>query len=195
MIAADQTKISMNEFLAMVYAPENTNRRLELINGEIAEKVTKKRHGRVSGKLIGALDRYFEANPIGYVENEVLYRDPQDPENAFKPDISVCGNDYSGGNDDEYAFPFPWIAVEIKSESNTYVELRNKAAYYLAHGVKLVWLLYPLKRLMEVYTPTSIEFLMENEMLTGGDVLPGFNVAVKMLFPVAQGIEDVPDDE
>ena len=49
----------------------------------------------------------------------------------------------------------------------------------------MVWLIFPEKRLVEVYQPEAdIEILNENDTLNGGDVLPGFTLAVKDIFAV-----------
>lgn len=67
--------------------------------------------------------------------------------------------------------------------------MRDTAAYYLANGVRLVWLVYPNYRLVEVYrSGADIEILGEEDMLTGGDVLPGFELPVRKVFadPLAE---------
>jgi Uma2 family endonuclease len=83
----------------------------------------------------------------------------------------------------------PDLAVEIKSPDDTVKELREKAAYYLANGARLVWLIYPAKHMVEVYTPDGdVEILVEGDLLTGGDVLPGFSLPVAEVFadPLAE---------
>ena len=83
----------------------------------------------------------------------------------------------------------PDVAVEIKSPDDTINEMRDTAAYYLANGSRLVWLVYPNYRLIEVYRPdTDVEILGEEEILTGGDVLPGFELSVREVFsdPLAE---------
>ena len=83
----------------------------------------------------------------------------------------------------------PDLAVEIKSPDDTVKEMREKAAYYLAHGVRLVWLVYPHKRLVEVYRPDAdVEILAVGDVLTGGEVLPGFSIPVADVFadPLAE---------
>jgi Uma2 family endonuclease len=61
--------------------------------------------------------------------------------------------------------------------------MRDTAAYYLANGSRLVWLVYPNYRLIEVYRPDAdIVILGEEDTLTGGDVLPGFELPVREVF-------------
>jgi len=56
---------------------------------------------------------------------------------------------------------------------------------YLAVGV-VVWLIDPVARTVEIYTPGhAVVTLNDGQTLSGGDVLPGFSVPVKDLFPTA----------
>ncbi len=78
---------------------------------------------------------------------------------------------------------FPDLAVEVKSPGDSYRQMREKAAYYLANGTKLVWLVYPEKRLVEVYRADGdIQILTGDDTLDGGDVLPGFSMTVSDIF-------------
>ena len=83
----------------------------------------------------------------------------------------------------------PDLAIEIKSPDDTIQEMRDTAAYYLANGSRLVWLVYPNYRLIEVYRlGADIQILGEEDTLTGGDVLPGFELPVREVFadPLAE---------
>ncbi len=64
--------------------------------------------------------------------------------------------------------------------------MREKAAYYIANGSRMVWLLYPEKRLIEIFQPAAdIQILTEADTLNGGDVLPGFMLPVRDAFAVS----------
>jgi Uma2 family endonuclease len=68
----------------------------------------------------------------------------------------------------------PDLAVEIKSPDDSVRQMRDKAAYYLANGAEMVWLVFPAQRLVEVYTPDDeVQILVEGDVLTAGDLLPG----------------------
>ncbi len=61
--------------------------------------------------------------------------------------------------------------------------MRAKASYYLANGTRLVWLVLPEKRLVEVYRADGeVDILTENDTLSGDDVLPGFALPVQAIF-------------
>jgi Uma2 family endonuclease len=47
----------------------------------------------------------------------------------------------------------------------------------------MVWLVFPQKQLIEVYRPDAdVVILTADDMLEGGDVLPGFTLPVKDIF-------------
>ena len=86
--------------------------------------------------------------------------------------------------DDEIPTVAPLVAVEIKSPSNSYDDLRDKAVKYMAHGRQMVILAFSVPREIEVYQPgQDVQTQTTEDTLDGGDVLPGFAVAVNDLFP------------
>ena len=84
----------------------------------------------------------------------------------------------------------PDLAVEILSPSNTEREMIRKRHDYFAAGVELVWYIWPQARTVEVFAaPDSRQTLSCDDILTGGDVLPGFQVPLRQLFAVLDGWE------
>ena len=69
--------------------------------------------------------------------------------------------------------------------------MRQKLKEYFGSGSRLVWLIYPNRRTVEVFEqlqdqPTRV--LTEADVLDGGAVLPGFTVAVSEIFsPLSSG--------
>jgi Uma2 family endonuclease len=77
----------------------------------------------------------------------------------------------------------PDLAVEVISTTNTPAEMARKRAEYFSATVKLVWMFDPRARTVEIFTSVEDSTLLGvNDTLTGGDVLPGFSVAIKSLF-------------
>lgn len=77
----------------------------------------------------------------------------------------------------------PDLAVEVLSKSNTSAEMRRKVGEYFAAGVRLVWIVDPKKRTARVYSAVDQSVLLdESQSLDGGDLLPGFRLALKDLF-------------
>jgi Uma2 family endonuclease len=79
----------------------------------------------------------------------------------------------------------PELAVEVifdSSDSQEQSTLRRKLANYLSAGV-MVWVVDTEQRTIEVYqTGQNVQVLNQTGTLDGGDVLPGFKLAVKDIF-------------
>lgn len=75
------------------------------------------------------------------------------------------------------------LAVEVLSAGNTPGEMRRKLRDYFAAGTRLVWLITPKTRTAEIYTSSrKRQKLAETDSLTGGNVLPGFELPLHALF-------------
>ena len=85
--------------------------------------------------------------------------------------------------DQEVPIP-PDLAVEVKSPSDSKRKMRQKAEKYLAFGTRLVWLVFPHEQLVEIYTPDQdVLTIGIDGVLDGADVLPGFSLPVRDIFP------------
>jgi Uma2 family endonuclease len=83
----------------------------------------------------------------------------------------------------------PDLAVEIISRSNTRKEMQQKLQEYFAGGSRLVWYVYHQPRQeVRVYTsPQDCSVLAADQVLDGGDVLPGFRLELSELFAEPEG--------
>jgi Uma2 family endonuclease len=73
--------------------------------------------------------------------------------------------------------------VEVLGAGNTPGEMARKRQEYFAAGVRLVWLVDPETRTVEMYTdPDQSTVRHEADMLEGGAVLPGFALPLRELF-------------
>lgn len=179
---------TVEEFEQVYLSPENNNRLYELINGKVYEKMPTQQHGLIALNIGFALTMYAKQRKTGRPGTEVRHQGLQDHRNSRLPALSfTCTRN---ALIEQGSVPgMPELAVEIKSPSDTITEMRETAAYYLANGSRLVWLVYPNYRLLEVYRPDAdVEILGEEDTLTGGDVLPGFTLAVREVFadPLAE---------
>jgi Uma2 family endonuclease len=80
----------------------------------------------------------------------------------------------------------PDLAVEVLSDGNTSAEMERKLDEYFAAGVTLVWFIDPACYSATVYEerdqPRTISI---SDSLSGGSVLPGFELPLKQLFDKA----------
>lgn len=184
-------QITVEAFERLLRLPENRDRLLELIDGKIVEKMPTEEHGFIAAILATLLNNFVLPRKLGIVAVEARHRIPTDRRNSRLPDVSFrYGN---GPLVREGAVPrMPDLAIEIQSPDDTVKAMREKAAYYLANGVRLVWLIFPQKRYVEVYRPCAeMEIFFGRDLLDGGDLLPGFTLPVQELFaePQAGGID------
>lgn len=182
---------TIEEFDEFIALPENADRRFELIDGEIIEKMPTEEHGVISALMAARILMLSEQNQLGgRIAVEARYRKPEDRRNSYIPDVSFTSAERLLPITRKGAVPqMPDLAIEIKSPDDSVTLLRQKAAYYLANGARMVWLIFPEQRLVEVYRPdVDVLLLVDNELrhdvLEGGDVLPGFSLALQNIFPI-----------
>ncbi|NWF69882.1 MAG: Uma2 family endonuclease [Chloroflexi bacterium] len=178
-----QRLYTLAEFEQLLQLPENQERLLELINGEVVEKATTEEHGIPITELIFFLRAFLEKTGLGgMVLSNVHYRAPHDDQNVRLPDVSYIGPRDRDPVSRGAAPEIPDLCVEVKSPSNSYKQLREKARFYLANGARLIWLIIPQRRQVEVYAPDFEDVLDETQTLSGRAVLPGFELPVCALF-------------
>lgn len=178
-MAMQKTAMSVSEFAQYVQLPENAERRLELIDGEIVEMAP----GRTKNSGLGHLlthkvFMFCEDNDLPcYVSGGDGDYDIQG--HVICPDFAYKRMPFS--NDYPDTEPPLW-AVEIISPTDKGIDIRNKRQIYLQAGI-LYWEMYPLKQSIDVYAPGQpMRVFSINDTLDGGEVLPGFTLAVKDLF-------------
>ncbi len=174
--------VSLTEFEDFISQPAQIDRLFELIHGEIVEKVPTREHGIIAGNIITELNIYLRQNPIGRAAVEARHRPPDDNHNDRLPDVSFVSGMDRPVEREGAALYMPDLAVEIQSPSDSLKGMLEKAEFYLANGSKMIWLVYPDKRLVEVLTAADRQFLTEGDTLSGGDVLPGFAVPLSAVF-------------
>ena len=170
----------------LLHLPD-TGRRLELLEGELSEIPTAGGpHGNVAmtiGMFIAAhvrerqLGRAFAAE-TGFV----LARNP---DTVRAPDASFVSYDRlpQGELPPGYIEMAPGLAVEVTSPSDSARDVQEKADAWLAAGTSEVWVVFPQHRTVTVHRLSEPATVFdESETLTGGDLLPGFEVSVQELF-------------
>jgi Uma2 family endonuclease len=73
--------------------------------------------------------------------------------------------------------------VEIRSPGDTWPEIENKVRDYLNRGVRLVWVIDPKPATVTIYRPSAPRAVLHaDDVLDGGDVVPGFACPVRRIF-------------
>jgi Uma2 family endonuclease len=179
---------SVEEFLEIAALPENEDKQLELIDGEILEMAPSRPINSVVAMRIGsALFIFVDANDLGFVTGAdggfALA-----PRTVFIPDVGFISKarmpELVGS-----VFPIaPDLAVEVVSPSERDRQVWNKVRRYLQAGTKIVWAVYPDEKVVDVHRPTEdggvvTHTLGIDDTLDGEDVLLGFKLPIKNIFP------------
>jgi Uma2 family endonuclease len=165
-------------------APEGL---FELVAGRIVEKVPTQEHGHLAVKIGGRLQVFAEDHDLGRAFVEARYQVADDDENDRIPDVSYITDPNSPIAKEGAKIGMPDFVVEVQSPRDSIKDMREKADFYLAHGVSLVWLVYPRKKLVEVYRKDgSIEIAQAGDTLDASPVVPDFVLTVDYVF---KGIE------
>lgn len=180
MVISEET-YTADEFFEIARSPENRDRRMELEHGVIVDMPPSRPINTVIAIHMARFPgNYVDEHNPGYVtgadggfilaENQVCQ-----PDAAFvsKNRYASLPDKFEGGPD---------IVVEVISPRE---DALGKASEYLEAGTKLVWAIYPEQKKVHVLQkdqPRRVE-LTTADTLTGGDVLPGFEVAVSDIFP------------
>ena len=176
--------------------------RCELVNGEIIRlEPGGAEHGVVTARIGHLIQEFVAANALGLCcgvgTGFILQRDPdsgtptagprqRDPDVVRAPDAAfvASGRIPVTGVPVSY-WPFaPDLLVEVVSPSDRLADVHVKIAEYFAAGTRLVWLVEPETRMVHVYrSARQVDVLGMDDVLDGGDVLPGFRSPVRNLFP------------
>ncbi len=182
-MAVEKQLYTIEEFERFIAQPAHSGRLFELINGEIVEKMPTEEHGIIAGIFVTAFNNYLKDHRIGRAGVEVRHHVPEDVRNDYIPDVSFISNERALAVTKKGAVPqMPDLVVEIKSPDDSNIQLREKALYYLKNGSRMVILTFPAKRQIEGHTEESVHTLGMEDTFDGGDVLPGFTLAVKDIF-------------
>jgi Uma2 family endonuclease len=157
----------------------------EVVDGILVEKAMGYFESRLAIVFAYFLELYLESNKLGIVigESGMIYVEPGQ---MRMPDVAYISWDHFPGR----VLPrgsvldlTPDWAIEILSPSNTKAEKARKRREYFNGGAKLVWLVDPLARSVDVYTAfDQCTTYGEEATLTGAPVLPGFTLSIRQWF-------------
>jgi Uma2 family endonuclease len=168
----------------LVYVNDH-DRLCELVDGVLVEKAMGFYEGFLEVVLVRILGEFVDRHKLGIIvagnANLRLF-----PGLVRIPDVSfISWERLPGGRVPEVAVAdlAPDLAVEVISRGNTKKEMERKLDEYFRYGVRLAWLVYPKRKTVDVYTsPHDKTVRRKDDMLDGGDVLPGFSLSLAEFF-------------
>jgi Uma2 family endonuclease len=161
--------------------------RYELVRGELRQmNPAGNVHGRIAVRITWRLAQHVEENRLGTVyAAETGFRLSSNPDTVRAPDAAFVSQARIEEIGDVEGFwpEAPDLAVEVVSPGDSYAEVEEKVFDWLEAGTKMVVVINPRQRSATVYkSPTNIIALAEADVLKGGDVVPGFELAVREIF-------------
>lgn len=169
---------------------DHHDRICELVDGVLVEKTM----GYVESILAVVIGSYLlefvKKHDLGIVLGEagtlrIL------PRQVRIPDVCFIGwSKFPDGKLPRVQIPgiAPDLAVEVLSPCNSEGEMQRKLNDYFTAGVRLVWYIDPAAKNARVFiSPIDYLTLDETQSLTGGDVLPGFELPLQKLFAEIEG--------
>lgn len=152
----------------------------------LSEPPTGFQHGDVTAEILVRLRTFAAREGSVRVVTDVFFVLARNPDTVRAPDVACLRPNHASALEDP-SRPVPGapaLAVEVVSPSNAADAVHAKVADYLAAGTDVVWVVDPRDRRVTVYRELlSPRHLVGDDLLDAGDVLPGFSVRVRELFP------------
>lgn len=170
--------------------PESGDEFYEIVNGERRELPPMGAYQSVLGSMLLAyLAPFVARNRLGIAVAETLFALGDEPRLQRRPDLAFVSSS-------RWTSPVPYdanewdvvpdLAVEVVSRTNLADEIDEKISDYFAHGVRMVWIIYPRSGRIYVFeSPKQVRGLDQSDELDGGDVVPGFKLRLADLFAAA----------
>jgi len=148
----------------------------------LVEKPTAYEESRLASVIIYVLFEFLGRHDLGTVAGEAgMLR--LLPGLVRIPDVSFVSWEKLPKNYGQIPPIAPDLAIEVLSPTNSRSEKERKLREYFSAGTRLVWYFDMKTRTVSVHTsPEEHSVLDDSQTLDGGDVLPGFTVALRELF-------------
>lgn len=165
-----------------VMLPENAEQSYEFIGGEVVEVVSHSYSSYIAARFLIKIGVFVEAHELGYVTGaDGGYKVGEE---RYLPDVGFISNMRQPEIPNEVYIPqSPDLAVEVVSPTDKERTLLVKISNYLAASTT-VWVVYPDEREVHIHqTGKTVQIMGVGDTLSGGEVLPGFELAVSDIFP------------
>jgi Uma2 family endonuclease len=185
MVVQTHIRVSVEEFEKIAALPENADRHLEYIGGEIVEMVSNSKASAIAARLLIKIGSHVEAHRLGRVTGaDGGYK--VSGEN-YMPDVAFISNTRQPKDPDVAWNPLPPdLAVEVASPTDRPAVIADKVTNYPLAGT-LLWYVLPDVKQVKVYEQGQpAKTLGIDDVLDGGKVLPEFKLAVKDIFPAEE---------
>jgi len=142
-------------------------------------------HGTIVLNFSKAFSKYVHSTLDGYACFDLGLQVERSPDTVYFPAVSYFRNGPRFAEvDREITGTVPILVVELATTSDRRSQISEKIGAYQQHGVPVVWLADPHLRTVHICETGKLGNLRLNDsdLLSGGDLLPGFEVPVSDLF-------------
>ncbi len=162
----------------------------ELIRGRLVRKTMGAKASWVQARLGRRLGQFVELHKLGFAfESECPYSCfPHKTQQVRKPDISFIrtGRLPNGEIPEGNCSIVPDLVIEVLSPHEKTKLLSSKIEDFESVGVPMIWIVDSVRRRVQIRRADgSIRELKHDDILTGEDILPGFEIPVRDLFATA----------
>jgi Uma2 family endonuclease len=173
------TADAFDRFIAL---PENATQMFEWIEGEIVTVPSNPRSSTIGALILGEIYVFIRGKNVGVLtgENSGYMVDGE----RYAPDVAFVAAHKLPLAETGYNPVPPDLVVEVVSSNakQELADLRTKITHYLKAGA-VVWAVFPQTQTVEVHVPgMGVATLGIDDVIDGGTVLPGFTLAVRMIF-------------
>ena len=185
-----QGRYDIDDVLEISHQPDKDVSRFELLDGTLYEHPPAgMRHGFLAGDLLFHIHDLNKRDGLGLVTARCGYHPPDDRWTLLGPSVAFTRKErVQYPLSQTYAARMPDLAVEVDCFCNPYDWIGRKLPKYLNNGAQLVWVVIPDEQGVEVHRLDESgnmrsDFIGADGVLSGEEVLPGFELALSTLFP------------
>jgi len=157
---------------------------------EDEESMPTAEHSSICANIITELNNFLRGKKLGKVfESTLEYRFPNENEDGKEVsryiDVSFVRQERLPSNLRTYLKLAPDLAVEVTSPSDKVYDIAYKIEEYQRAGVRLIWVIHPANRTVDVYRLAKgfrLQSYFGDDELDGEDVIPGFKLKVSDIF-------------
>lgn len=176
-----EKRITVAGFEQLAALPENRERRLEYIGGEVVEVVSNNYASQVAANILAEIRMHIKGKNLGDVtgaDGGYIVGDER-----YVPDAAFISRQRQPEPCREAWNPLaPDLAVEVLSPTDDHKLLLVKVSNYLAAGTT-VWVVYPNDKEVHVHRPgKGAQVFTSADTLSGDALLPDFTLPVKDIF-------------
>lgn len=142
--------------------------------------------GRTAINVSTPLDQFVREHDLGVVfAAETGFKISTDPDTVRAPDVAFIRRERleAVGEAEGYWPGAPDLTVEVVSPTDRFAALEEKVVDWLAAGTRMVLVVNPRARTVTVRTSEKeARILSEEEVLDGGEVVPGWTLQIADVF-------------